>query len=163
MGDIKITLCYLYDIGLALKSFDNNLTFSLITHRKTNLSTFFFVHVLFIYLWYFFTNFGFWSFLWLRRKWWSQANRYLKKGKRKSYHILKKKKIVIYRGVQGRQQKFILNVETVHVKRLQACFKQLEYRKENIISTDTFTLRIPTAILTFFRLGFHTLPHISQL
>lgn len=70
---------------------------------------------------------------------------------------------MIYKDVQGRQQKFILNVETVHVKRLQACFQQLEYRKENKISTDTFTLRTPTAILTFFRLGFYTLPHISQL
>ena len=57
----------------------------------------------------------------------------------------------------------MLNVETVYVKRLQACFKQLEYRKENKISADTFTLQTPTAILTFFRLGFHTLPHISQL
>lgn len=86
-----------------------------------------------------------------------------KKRKKKKLPYSEEKKIVIYKGVQGRQQKFILNVETVHVKRLQACFKQLEYRKENIINTDTFTLRIPTAILTFFRLGFHTLPHISQL
>lgn len=56
--------------------------------------------------------------------------------------------MVIQKDVQGWQQKFMLNVETVHVKRLQACFKQLEYRKENKISTDTFTLRTPTAILT---------------
>lgn len=61
----------------------------------------------------------------------------------------RKKKLVIYKDVQGRQQKFILNVETVHVKRLRASFQQLEYRKENEISTDTFTLRTLPAILTF--------------
>ena len=44
-----------------------------------------------------------------------------KKRKKKRYHILKKKKkkkLAIYKDFQGRQQKFILNVETVHVKRV---------------------------------------------
>ena len=58
----------------------------------------------------------------------------------------------------------MLNVETVHVKRLQACFKQLEYRKENKISTDTFTLRTPTAILTFFSLRIlYTASHFTTV
>ena len=93
----------------------------------------------------------------------ASKSRFKKRKKKWPYSEEKKNQLVIYKDVQGRQQKFILNVETVHVKRLQACFQQLEYRKENKISTDTFTLRTPTAILTFFRLGFYTLPHISQL
>lgn len=72
--------------------------------------------------------------------------------------------MVILKDVQGWQQKFILNVETVHVKLLQACFKQLEYRKENKISTDTFNLRTPTAILTFFSLRIsHTASHFTTV
>ena len=72
---------------------------------------------------------------------------------------------MIYKDVQGRQQKFILNVETVHVKRLQACFQQLEYRKENEISTDTFTFRTLPAILTFFFLLriLYTAPHFTTV
>ena len=58
----------------------------------------------------------------------------------------------------------MLKVETVHMKRLQACFTQLEYRKENIISADTFTLRTATAILTFFSLRIsHTASHYTTV
>ena len=88
-----------------------------------------------------------------------------KKRKKKRYHILKKKKKI------GDLERFSRPATEIHFKCwnrackacFQACFKQLEYRKENKISADTFTLQTPTAILTFFRLGFHTLPHISQL
>ena len=70
----------------------------------------------------------------------------------------------MFKDVQGRQQKFILNVETVHVKRLQACFQQLEYRKENEISTDTFTFRTLPAILTFFLLRIlYTASHFTTV
>ena len=38
-----------------------------------------------------------------------------KKRKKKVNIFWRKKKLVIYKDVQGRQQKFILNIETVHV------------------------------------------------